>query len=277
MNAVDPMPAMTPESWRMMCVSRWTPSGEESGSRATIGSGGTTGSGGAATGGAPPAIDAGNATLVVNLLDPAQTVRSGAAALGNGELDLTYASRDVAGAAYLPNPFTITPTTSFAVSFSFRIYGAVGQSGDGFAFLWQNDPRGTAAIGGTGDQLGYAGVSPSVVVEFDVWKNTYDPGPNDVAITTNGQNQTAIAHQFAPFALDDGAVHYAWIDYDAAVHTVSVYLSNASTRPAAALVSASVDLYTTVGSSAYIGFTAACGGSNDYQALQSLTIVESVQ
>ena len=45
----------------------------------------------------------------------------------------------------------------------------------------------------------------------------------------------------------------------------------------AALVSAPVDLYATVGSSAHIGFTAACGGSNDYHAIQSLTIVESAQ
>jgi hypothetical protein len=163
------------------------------------------------------------------------------------------------------------------VAFSFRIYGAVGQSGDGFAFLWQNDPRGTAAIGGTGDQLGYAGISPSAVVEFDVWQNTYDPGPNDVAITTNGQHTTALAHQFAPFGLDDGVTHYAWVVYEAAVHRVSVYLSNTSVRPSAALVSAAVDLYATVGSSAYIGFTAACGGSNDYHAIESLTIVESVQ
>jgi hypothetical protein len=240
--------------------------------------GGTAGSDGAVnTGGTAPIIDAGSRTIVVDLLDPAQTVRSGAAQLGNGELDLTYANRDVAGAAYLPSSFAITPTTSFTASFSFRIYGAVGQSGDGFAFLWQNDPRGTGALSGLGDELGYAGVSPSVVVEFDIWQNAYDPGPNDVAITTNGQNTTALAHQFAPFNLNDGATHYAWVDYQSASQTVSVYLSNTATRPSAALVSAPVSLYTTVGSSAFIGFTAACGGANDYFALQSLTIVESTQ
>lgn len=258
-------------------------SGAVIGRDAAVGGSDATGSGGAAgnggsinTGGVAPGTEAGSTTLIVDLTDPAQTVRSGAARIGTGELDLTYNNRALAGAAYVPNPFTITPATNFTVSFSFRIYGAVGQSGDGFAFLWQSDPRGTAAIGGTGDQLGYAGISPSVVVEFDVWANTYDPGPNDVAITTNGQNMTALAHQFAPFQLDDGATHFAWIDYEAAVQTVSVYLSNTSTRPAQALVSASVDLYAIVGSSAYIGFTAACGGSNDYHAIESLTIDVSV-
>jgi len=124
--------------------------------------------------------------------------------------------------------------------------------------------------------MGYAGISPSVVVEFDIFANVYDPGPNDVAITTNGQNTTALAHQFAPFPLDDGVTHYAWIDYQAGVQQVSVYLSNTPTRPSTALVSATVDLYTTVGSSAYIGFTAACGGANDDFALESLTLQESV-
>ena len=77
--------------------------------------------------------------------------------------------------------------------------------------------------------------------------------------------------------MDDGVTHYAWIDYQASLQTVSVYLANTSTRPATAIVSAQVNLYATVGSLAYIGFTAACGGSNDYHALESLTIVESAQ
>jgi hypothetical protein len=241
-----------------------------------LGSGGTADSGG--TGGVTAVVtDGGNATLIVDVTDPTQTVLSGVAKIGTGELDLTFNSRDVVGAAYLPNPFTITPTTSFTVTFSFRIYGSVGQSGDGFAFLWQSDPRGTAAIGGLGQDLGYAGISPSVDVEFDVFGNVFDPGPNDVAITTNGQSTTALAHQFAPFMLDDGATHYAWIDYDAAAKTVSVSLANTSTRPAAALVSTAVDLYATAGSQAYVGFTAACGGSNDYFAIQSLTVQVSAQ
>jgi hypothetical protein len=110
-----------------------------------------------------------------------------------------------------------------------------------------------------------------------VFANVFDPGPNDVGIMTNGQNPTALAHQFAPFSLDDGATHYAWIDYEAAIQTVSVYLANTPTRPAAVLVSAPVDLYATVGSSAYVGFTAGCGGSNDYFAIESLTVEVSAQ
>jgi hypothetical protein len=159
-------------------------SGGVIGSDAALGGGGADSGGNSNTGGVAPGTDAGSTTLIVNLMDPTQTVRSGVARIGTGELDLTYNSRDVVGAAYVPNPFTITPTTSFIVAFSFRIYGSVGQSGDGFACLWQSDPRGTAAIGAFGQDLGYAGISPSVDVEFDLFANVFDPRPNDVAITT---------------------------------------------------------------------------------------------
>lgn len=247
-------------------------------SRTATGSGGTGGrsnaSGGAAgTGGAPSSQpDAGSTTRIVDVTDPTQLVLSGAAQLGNGELDVTTNTRSVAGAAYLPNPYPIAPTTSFSVSFSFRLYGATGSTGDGFAVLWQNDPRGTAAIGPAGGALGYGGVSPSVDVEFDDLANSFDPSGNEIAITTNGQYTTALAYQSPPFGLADGTTHYVWVDYEASATTLSVYVANAAIRPSAALVTATVNLYAIVGSSAYIGFTAACGVSNEYAAIESFAV-----
>lgn len=219
-------------------------------------------------------IQADASTLDVNVTDPTQTVRTGSAQIGSGELDLTVNSRDNAGAAYLPQPYAITATTSFSVAFSFRLYGAVGQTGDGFAFVWQNDPRGTAALGISpyGAALGYGGITPSVDVEFDVFANTWDPGPDDVAITTNGQYMTAIAHQLAPFNYADGGTYYAWIDYQAGARTISVYLANSASHPATPLVTATVDLFATLGGSAYVGFTGSCGGANEFAAIESLTI-----
>jgi hypothetical protein len=211
-------------------------------------------------------------TGTISVTNPAQWVLTGVAAIGTGELDLTPATKNVAGAAYLPRPYAIGPTTTFAVSFSFRLTGGSGQPGDGFAFLWENDPRGTAALGGNGGGIGYSGITPSVDVQFDVQANACDTTLNTVAITTNGQCTTGVPSAVAPFMMADGATHYAWIDYQGATRTLSVYLSNSTTQPASPLVTATVDLYTTVGNSAYIGFTGACGASDEDNAIESLSI-----
>jgi hypothetical protein len=256
-----------------------------SGNGGTSGAGGATGgskgSGGATTdsgsggsagreAGPPPTGDGG--TTIIDVTDPAQTVRVGAATIGVGELDITSAIKNQAGAAYVPTSYVIGPNTSFTIHFSFRIHDPSGQNGDGFAFLWQNDPRGTAAIGAAGSTLGYDPISPSVVVEFDVFGNTFDPGGRNVGIMLNGDSRTPIANQFPAFDFADGNTYYAWIDYAGATDTLSVYLAPVDVRPATALVSATVDLYGTVGSQAYIGFTAGTGVSTEYHAILSLSV-----
>lgn len=240
------------------------------------GSGGATadsGSSGGSAGreaGPPPTGDGG--TTIVDVTDPAQTVRTGAATIGAGELDITSAVKNQAGAAYVPTPYTIGPSTSFTIHFSFRIHDPNGQNGDGFAFLWQNDPRGTAAIGAAGSTLGYDPISPSVVVEFDTFGNTFDPGGRNVGIMLNGDSRTPIANQFPAFDFADGNTYFAWIEYAGATNTLSVYLAPVDVRPATALVSATVDLYGTVGSQAYVGFTAGTGVSTAYHAILSLSV-----
>jgi legume-like lectin family protein len=258
-----------------------------SGAGGSGGSGGSSGDSGVvvATGGVPvgtggsPGRDAGTVVtdggvtvVTVDVTDPSQTVRVGTAAVGSGELDLTPPVKNSAGAAYLPAPFAVSAATSFAVHFSFRNHDPIGQSGDGFAFLWQNDPRGASAIGAAGSALGYDVITPSVVVEFDTFGNTFDPGGNDVGIMLNGDSRTPIAHAFPSFDFSDGSVYYAWIDYLAASHTLAVYLSPADVRPATALVSATVDLYGILGGSAYLGFTAGTGVSTQYHAILSLSV-----
>ena len=44
--------------------------------------------------------------------------------------------------------------------------------GDGLAFVVHGDPAGSAALGGTGSGMGYAGLTNALVVEFDTWYNT---------------------------------------------------------------------------------------------------------
>jgi hypothetical protein len=211
-------------------------------------------------------------TGTISVTDPSQWALTGMAQFGTGELDLTPATRLTAGAAYLPQAYAIGPTSSFEVAFWFRLVNTAGQPGDGFAFLWQNDPRGTAALGGNGGALGYSGIVPSVDVEFDIQQGSYDPVPNEVAITTNGQYMTYLAYGSPSFSMYDGATHYVWIAYQEATRTLSVFLANTATQPATPLVTTTVDLYATVGSTAYLGFTGSCGVATETNAIESLSI-----
>jgi len=215
---------------------------------------------------------AGRVVRTIDVANASELVLAGAARIGSAELDLTPETKNIAGAAYVPTRYALSATTSFLVSFSFRLYGSSGPKGDGFAFLWQNDPRGTSALGAAGGGLGYSGITPSVVVEFDVQANSYDAGPNRISITTDGQYMTAIGDAPSPVPLSDGNTHYAWIEYNGATRTLSVDVGSTPTRPTTGTVSATVDLAATVGSSAYIGFTAACGSATEVNAIESFSI-----
>jgi hypothetical protein len=249
---------------------------EDGGNGATgglSGSGGTTSSGGtASTGGAAGSggQDGGTVTQIIDVTDPNQFVLSGTAEISGGALLVIPDVRDSSGAAYLPGSYALTPTTSFVISFSFRIT-AQGPSADGFAFVWQNDPRGTASLGPGGAALGYGGIVPSVAVEFDTMPNPPE-SVDHVAIATNGAYLTPLAQSAPAVALDSGATQYAWIEYDAPTTTLSVYHASAPQRPVSPLVSASVDFYAILGASAYLGFTSGSGTASEENAILSLTV-----
>jgi hypothetical protein len=211
--------------------------------------------------------------VVIDLSDPLAMLRNGAAKINGTELDLVTGDYFQAGSTYLPTPYPIGPTTTFSIAFSFRLYGVDGVGGaDGFTLVWQN--AGPTALGTAGSSLGYAtAVTPSVAVEFDTYKTTGDQNDNHVALDTGGNEQIALAVALTlPFDLNDGASHNAWVDYDGATKTVTVYLSDAPTKPAVPLLSGIADLTTLVGSSAYLGFTGGCGLLRNVEAITGMSV-----
>ncbi len=95
--------------------------------------------------------------------------------------------------------------------------------GDGLAFVIHSDQAGSHALGSDGQGLGYAGITNSLSVEFDMWTNVDSQGSDDfffdhIAIhsASRGQNSdqssTKLGHSRA-VELADGKVHTARIQY----------------------------------------------------------------
>jgi len=196
---------------------------------------------------------------------------------GNGVLWLVTANNNEAGTAFVRNTIPLVDDhgfqASFSAAFSFRIQNSGGISdedgpgADGICFALTTYSNNYGQIG---DGMGYGGLPQSVAVEFDTYNNGHpiDINGNHVGLDLQGNIQS-IASTAWPERMNDGAVHWAWVDYDGETQTLSARISNDATRPINAIVSAHVDLVNIFGNpNCYVGFTAGTGGAyGDHQIL----------
>jgi hypothetical protein len=221
------------------------------------------------------------ATLALASIAAAQNATSTAALTLNGSatlttgphsipvLWLTPAQQGQAGSAFTTNRVVFGPKYRFLTFFQFQMTdpGPDGAS-DGMTFTIQT--QSANALGASGGDLGYTGITPSVAVEFDTWDNGgTDINDNHVAVLTDGQlidldPQTpyGVTNCQPPAGLfgcmDNGDLWSVWIDYDGTNLNVAV-ADNSTTRPAN-LISYPIDLPTLLGQdSAFVGFTAGTG------------------
>jgi Legume lectin domain len=146
---------------------------------------------------------------------------------------------------------------------------------DGMAFVIQS--QGLTAGEGLGGSLGYSGIKPSVIVEFDIFYNLGEPLTDHVSIMKDGNGgvhlqcanagPTPTCSSNLPFPLY-GAPVYGWVEYDATAQHLKVWLSQTATKPAAPLLDYAISL-ATLGPAAYVGFTAATGAHNAIQDVLS--------
>jgi len=166
------------------------------------------------------------------------------------------------GTAFLNEALTLDAGTGFQTHFKFHVDTNAGDPTDGFAFLLQNDGAGVNALGAGGQGLGYVGLTPSVAVVFR------GRNPNLIGVITGGTDPADLPIPFQPpgfFSAGESDFYNqpmnAWIDYDAGSTTLKVYLSDTDIQPGDAVMTASVDLFGTLGTQAYVGFSAGNGGS----------------
>jgi hypothetical protein len=204
------------------------------------------------------------------------TINGNASRLMN-TLELTRNTLTQAGSAFRTVPVAWNAATSFHTYFTFQLSpNAAGA--DGIAFVLQNSLVGAAALGRNGGALGYGndsgtppnigGIGASVEVEFDTFQNAWDPNANHVGIMENGNNNVHQATGTPSFTMANGGKLYAWIDYNAPTTTLSVYLAQTATKPAAPVVSdTAINVATLVGAQAFAGFTGGTGGSTNLQQI----------
>jgi hypothetical protein len=162
--------------------------------------------------------------------------------------------------------------SGFTTTFKFQISG--NKAADGFAFVIQNSSLG--ALGAGGGALGYGSIANSLAVEFDIFQDGSpfnDPNNNHVAVQSCGTAANNAFHlsscslspaTTAPITLADGSAHTAVIEYLPGTLTLSL--------DGTQVLSVPVNLSSTLnlnGGKAWVGFTAATGGSTSTQDILS--------
>jgi Concanavalin A-like lectin/glucanases superfamily/PA14 domain/Bacterial lectin/Bacterial Ig-like domain len=200
------------------------------------------------------------ATLSVSriaLNNGAGWTQNGGAVISNNAVTLIDGQGNEARSSFLNYPQYIG---SFGASFTYQDVG--GGGADGTVFVLQNSPAGPSALGGGGGGLGYAGITPSAGLEF----NVYGPNTPGIALRANGATGGPYSAT-TPVNVASGDPIGVNLTYDGT--TLSLTLTDA-----VAGVSFSTnyvaDLPSIVGTNtAYVGITAASGGIASTQVVSN--------
>lgn len=193
------------------------------------------------------------------------TAAPGLPAVSGGSLTLTDNNPNFEATSFFFN--TPQAISSFTANFSYQAGG--NRAGDGFTFVLQNDPRGTAALGDGGGYLGYGGtplITNSAAVEF----NLFAPYGQGTRLGTNGVTGvfggSGGYQSTAPLDFSSGDLINVQLAYDGTTLTESLADPAANT---AYSTSYAVDLASVVGGpTAFAGFT---GGDANAQSIQTVS------
>jgi hypothetical protein len=158
---------------------------------------------------------------------------------------------------------------AFHTSFVFHQGGEPAHKGDGFTFALTGNPDQPAGTAGGG--LGYAGLTDSVAIKFDLVDNAGE-GVNSVGLYTGGADPTAGAVRLdgTPINLQSGDPFRADLAYDGTVLTLTLTDMTAPDQPWTHQFP--VNVPAAVGSpTGYVGFTAGTGALLAEQSIDSWT------
>jgi sugar lactone lactonase YvrE len=154
----------------------------------------------------------------------------------------------------------------FSASFIYQDVNGLPNNADGATFCVQNSAAGASALGSSGGGLGYGGITNSVAVEL----NLFNGNGMGIAIRTNGVTGSPYISTL-PLRLTNGNPISVSITYNGSFLNVSLVDTNAGTSFS---TNVAVNIPLVCGSStAYIGVTAATGGSSSTQTVSGFTFV----
>ncbi len=156
---------------------------------------------------------------------------------------------------------------AFEASWTYQDVNIAGA--DGACFVIQNAPAGIAALGGAGGGLGVTGITPSAELEFNIYSgNAY--GGVGYALTTNG----AVVNVTDPYPVDiaSGDPIFVKLTYINGIANLTIVDTNIV--GGYYNTSMAINLPASVGgTTAYVGFTGATGGTGSYQTISDFNII----
>lgn len=178
---------------------------------------------------------------------------------------LTTATGNIFGSMWYRQKTDLTK--DFTVRANLNFGNKDGNGADGIVFAFQNQCTSSGSLGGS---LGIGGVTPSFLVEFDVFQNPSDPSDDHVAILKNGNvDHTTSNSLVAPVCIlsncgnvENGQNHEVRIEWTALDTTLRVFVANVLR------VSYSGNVVQSIFNGnpyVYWGFTASTGGFNNEQ------------
>jgi hypothetical protein len=162
---------------------------------------------------------------------------------------------------------------AFEASYTYQDIG--GGGADGTAFVVQNDPRGTAALGAGGGGLAYIGITPSAAVLLNLYAGA-PGGPSGMLVATNGVGDgagysTSVYQNTTPVNLDGGNPINVNLRY-----TGGVLQINLADTVSGGTFQASypIDIPSFVGTNvAWVGITGSEGGVLSHQTVSNFSYV----
>ncbi|XP_074570944.1 L-type lectin-domain containing receptor kinase IX.1-like [Curcuma longa] len=176
----------------------------------------------------------------------------------------------------------------FTTRFSFVINAfdrsPAAQHGDGLAFFLATRPS-TIPAYSRGAFLGLFGNSSlseggvkAVAVEFDTFRNAWDPSADHVGIDVNSIVSRAVLE--CNSSLKDGRKAHAWVSYNSTTHNLSVfftYESNRTFRAGDSSLHFIVDLRDELPELVEVGFSASTGNLTEAHSLLSWSFDSSLR
>jgi hypothetical protein len=192
------------------------------------------------------------------------TLNGNAGLLTNNSAKLTDGSSGEASSVFLNYPQYVG---AFVASSTYQDVG--GGGADGCVFVLHNAGAGPSALGAAGGGLGCNGISPSVVVEFNIYS------PYGVGLALRANSQTGAPYgSTAPVNLAGGNPVGVSMAYDGT--TLSMTLTDKVTH-ARFVTNAVVNIVGLLGTNtAYVGMTGADGGISSTQVISNFQFASSI-